>query len=67
VARAYVIDDGRGVKFYRFKNLEGMKPETIGDYTKLKKWYRAGMNAGVRDNDALKGKAFCQHIMGLTL
>jgi heme oxygenase len=61
VAKAYAIDveDGSGVKFYEFKNLEGTKPGTTGDYKEIRGWYRTGMNDGVRDNEALKGKRHC--------
>lgn len=57
VAKAYAIDaeDGSGVKFYEFKNFEGTRTGTTRDYKQIKEWYRAGMNAGVRDDEALKG------------
>lgn len=61
VAQAYAIDaeNGSGVKFYEFKNLEGTKPGTRGDNKKIKEWYRTGMNAGVRDNETLKSTRNC--------
>jgi len=46
------------VKFYAFKQLGGSKDGNVGDFKKTKDWYRAGMNAGAGDNQALKGVIF---------
>ena len=58
VAKAYGIDmkSSKGVKFYEFKNLEGTRSGTVGDFKKIKEWYRTGMNVGTGDNERLKGK-----------
>lgn len=55
-AYAIHVEDGSGVKFYEFKNLDGAKESTMTDCKKIKEWYRAGMNAGVGDNEILKGE-----------
>jgi heme oxygenase len=58
VAKAYGIDmkSSKGIKFYEFKNLEGTRSGTVGDFKKIKEWYRTGMNVGTGDNERLKGK-----------
>ena len=55
IAKAYGLGDGPGTAFYEFKQLGGSGSSTIGDMKKIKEWYRAGMNAGVGDDRALKG------------
>jgi heme oxygenase len=59
LAKAYDIDveSGEGVRFYDFKNLEGTRSGTVGDFKKIKEWYRAGMNAGTADNEECKGES----------
>jgi heme oxygenase (biliverdin-producing, ferredoxin) len=58
IAKAYDIDvaSGDGVKFYDFRSLDATKPSKMGDFKKIKEWFRAGMNSGVGDNKKLKGK-----------
>ncbi len=55
LVKAYGLEDGAGVSFYEFKQLGGSGSSTMGDMKKIKEWYRAGMNAGVGDDVALKG------------
>lgn len=59
IVKAYELEDGFGTTFYDFKPLGGSGTDvgTIGDMKKIKEWYREGMNAGVGDNQALKGEA----------
>ncbi|THH00819.1 hypothetical protein EW026_g1777 [Hermanssonia centrifuga] len=54
LVKAYGLEDGAGVSFYEFKQLGGSGSSTMGDMKKIKEWYRAGMNAGVGDDVALK-------------
>lgn len=51
IARAYNLDVaiGKGIKFYNFEDADGRSAK------QLKEWYRAGMNAGVGDDEQLKG------------
>jgi len=58
VAKAYGTDvaSGEGVRFYDFKSLDNTRSGTIGDFKKIKEWFRAGMNSGTGDNEKLKGK-----------
>lgn len=50
VARAYGLDlgDGDGIQFYDFED---------GDVKNIKRWYRAGMNAGTANDQKLKGNS----------
>ena len=54
IAKAYDLEDSRGLSFYDFKQLGGNAWSTIGDMKKIKEWYREGMNAGAGDNARLK-------------
>jgi len=56
ISKAYELDntDGDGVRFYVFKQLGGTKEGNIGDFKKIKEWYRDGMNVGAGDNQELK-------------
>lgn len=58
VAKAYGLDleDGLGTKFYDFKQLGGTKSGSIGDFKKIKGWYRDGMNQGAGDDQEKKCK-----------
>jgi heme oxygenase (biliverdin-producing, ferredoxin) len=58
LAKAYNIDvdGGEGVMFYNFRNLEGTRSGTAGDFKKIKGWYRARMNAGTRNEEQCKGE-----------
>lgn len=57
VAKAYGLDleTSDGIRFYEFKNLEGTGPGNIGDFKKIKEWYRKGMDVGAGGNETLKG------------
>ncbi|KAI0648150.1 hypothetical protein C8Q79DRAFT_1008499 [Trametes meyenii] len=70
IVKAYSLDDGAGVSFYEFRPLGGgASTGTMGDLKKIKEWYRDGMNAGVGDNQELKGDVspspFSQHTLRL--
>jgi len=54
LAKAYGLEDGRGLSFYEFSPLGGSGSATIGDMKKIKEWYRDGMNAGAGDDRAVK-------------
>ncbi|EMD39755.1 hypothetical protein CERSUDRAFT_112040 [Gelatoporia subvermispora B] len=56
LAKAYGLEDGRGLSFYDFAPLGAANAggATIGDMKKIKEWYRDGMNAGAGDNAAAK-------------
>lgn len=60
VVKAYGLDleSSDGVRFYEFRNLEGTGLGSIGDFKKIKEWYRVGMNAGTGDDEKLKGISF---------
>ncbi|KDQ14991.1 hypothetical protein BOTBODRAFT_109306 [Botryobasidium botryosum FD-172 SS1] len=52
---------GKGVQFYDFGSLGGGplregKRAGMGELKKVKEWFRDGMNAGVGDDEALKGE-----------
>ncbi|KAL0960747.1 hypothetical protein HGRIS_005771 [Hohenbuehelia grisea] len=57
LAKAYSLDEqtGSGLAFYHFSQLGAAGASaSIGDMRKIKGWFKAGMDAGVNDNDALK-------------
>lgn len=62
VAKAYGLDlgedegSGLGTKFYDFKQLGGSKSGNMGDFKKIKDWYREGMNQGAGDDVSKKSK-----------
>ena len=60
ISKAYGLDDGAGVSFYEFRPLGGTTSATdpaasAGEMKRIKEWYREGMNAGVGDDQDLKG------------
>ncbi|KAI0755069.1 hypothetical protein C8Q80DRAFT_408474 [Daedaleopsis nitida] len=58
IAKAYALEDGAGLSFYDFRPLGGAtaagEGANAGEMKRIKEWYRAGMDAGVRDNKELK-------------
>ena len=58
IEKAYGIerDDGRGTRFYDFKQLGGNKSGNIGDMRKIKEWFRDGMNQGGGDDSERKSE-----------
>lgn len=58
IEKAYGIerDDGRGTRFYDFKQLGGTKSGNIGDMRKIKEWFRDGMNQGGGDDQERKSQ-----------
>ena len=66
VAKAYNLDlsegegGGLGTKFYDFKQLGGTKSGNLGDFKKIKEWYRDGMNQGAGDDVAKKSEWLCE-------
>lgn len=58
IEKAYGIerDDGRGTRFYDFKQLGGNKSSNIGDMRKIKEWFRDGMNQGGGDDEERKSQ-----------
>lgn len=59
IVKAYDLpDSGAGASFYDFKSLENSRPGEKAsqvELSKVKEWYRQGMNEGVADNMILKG------------
>lgn len=58
IAKAYNLDldKGDGIRFYNFNKLGGTECANTGDLKKIKEWYRDGMNAGIGEDVALKGR-----------
>lgn len=56
LSKAYGLEDGSGLTFYEFGKLGGESGLSgLGDMKRIKEWYRDGMNAGVGDDQDLKG------------
>ena len=58
IAKAYGLEDSSGLSFYEFRPLAGAGSAAVagaGEMKRIKEWYREGMNAGVGDNQDLKG------------
>ncbi|TFK52511.1 heme oxygenase [Heliocybe sulcata] len=55
VAKAYGLDDDRGLEFYAFHQPgSGTATGSLGDMKRIKEWYRDAMNSGVGDDQQLK-------------
>ncbi|KAK0187827.1 hypothetical protein F5146DRAFT_1060894 [Armillaria mellea] len=54
LAKAYALEDGKGLSFYSFKELQSSKPASLGEMKRIKDWFRAGMDSGAGDNQAVK-------------
>ncbi|OCH92604.1 hypothetical protein OBBRIDRAFT_726413 [Obba rivulosa] len=67
LAKAYGLEDGRGLSFYEFAPLGGSGSATIGDMKKIKEWYRDGMNAGAGDDAAVKEAILCEASLAFEL
>ncbi len=55
LAKAYALEDGKGLSFYSFKELHSSKTASLGEMKRIKDWFRGGMDAGAGDNQAVKG------------
>ncbi|KAK0441615.1 hypothetical protein EV421DRAFT_1811715 [Armillaria borealis] len=54
LAKAYALEDGKGLSFYSFKELHSSKTASLGEMKRIKDWFRGGMDAGAGDNQAVK-------------
>ncbi|KAK0464244.1 heme oxygenase 1 [Desarmillaria tabescens] len=54
LAKAYALEDNKGLSFYLFKELHSSKTASLGEMKRIKDWFRGGMDAGAGANQAVK-------------